>query len=368
MSEFCTRDPIHGWITLPQKVVPIIDSPFFQRLYHIKQTFSAELVYTGATHTRGAHSLGVAYLAKLYANHLFPDDEEIEILLVCAGLLHDIGHGPFSHIWDNAIYPKVITKKPEGLKTSGHDQQRFRIVEYMKDIIDPIIPSYLILNIWRQNCNLSSLFNDIIQGPLGADRMDFILRDAYYSGTTHFGTISADRIINNSLISDGNLCFHHKVLGDITNTLRSRIYMYRNVYLHRTSVAGSILLGKAIEQAIQEDELNLIERTRDLSKFIHLTDAVLFEMVNSDNFYAIRYVTRKLPKMKWEGYNITTIPELKDDDMIYSHKQAKDYPIDKLNKMLKIWDGKSFVSYSDALKKYHYTIEEDVRIDRIYSM
>jgi len=375
MSNFCTRDPVHGWIKLPSEVIPIINSSLFQRLYHIKQTASTELVYTGATHTRGAHSLGAAYLAKLYAQHLFPKDKEKEILLVCCALLHDIGHGPFSHIWDSAIYSEIYSDETgEGLKRGGHDQHRFKIVEYMKDIIDPIIYHNKILNVWRQSTNENTMLNTIVQGPLGADRMDFTLRDAYYTGTSHFGTIANERIIYNSLVIDQKLYYRCKAMGDITNALRARMYMYRKVYLHPTAVAGSILLEKAIKHG--KKDLLFVEKTFDLRTFLYLTDAILYEMASTKKChlkcqrYSNRYIKRILPKLIWEGVDEEEIPEL-EKGHILKKSVVKDYSLEKLDNMIGIWNKKEckIYTFSEALEKNKYgPLDTHITLYRVYSM
>jgi uncharacterized protein len=359
--DFCTRDPVHGWISLPVEVIPVINSPFFQRLYHVKQLSSTELVYTGATHTRGAHSLGVAHIARKYASRLFPKDKKKELIIVIAALLHDIGHGPFSHIWDRVVYNLLFDEKDvHTLKKDGHDQQRFRILEAMRDILPSMINISDIYHIWKQDTEFGRIANLLIQGPLGADRMDFVMRDAHYTGTEHFGTISIDRIISNSFIREvhgcNNIYYSEKILGDITHAIRARMHMYREVYLHKTAVAASALLEEAIKKSFIDHDI--LERSFDLNKFVLLNDGILYELANSSNedvsILARRYLMRDLPAIKKLGTSQSFSPSPEDEKLIRTVK-VKDYTIDQLDDMIGIVSSNGdTIKFSEALEKEMY--------------
>jgi hypothetical protein len=298
-EKWTIRDPVHGMITLPKWVLPVINHPLFQRLFHVKQCGPLHLVFPGAVHTRGLHSLGTAYIAQLYADSLFPGRDDIRRLLILSALLHDIGHGPYSHDFDEAIYADLYEDTPlRGRKKDGHDQHRFKIVEAMKDVIDPIVNHTSILQVWSQVDSDSALYDSIVQGTFGADRIDFTLRDAYFCGTAQFGTIAWDRIIATAFIHDGKLCFPLKVFSDLEHALVSRDYMYNNVYFHKTSLAGSLL----VRQALRGGKIHhrLAERTQNLEVFASLTDSIMMELAACDrqecSEAAKNYLLRNLPK------------------------------------------------------------------------
>src|SRR6056297_801169 len=237
MSNYKTRvsrDPVYGEITLSPLEVLCIDTRPMQRLRDVSQLGGAERVYPGATHTRFLHSLGVMHLSGMYADHLKLSKTQIRLLRL-AGLMHDIGHGPYSHQFDDVAYKKA------GLK-NGHDDQRKRLLielmptemkrvydnsmkeiwkknvkEELQDILEKKITDEedlqpLFLELMERVCQVfegetegSAEFN-IIQGPLGADRIDFVLRDSYYCGTPEYGTVDFQRIIRSSrLIEKGGI-------------------------------------------------------------------------------------------------------------------------------------------------------------------
>jgi HD superfamily phosphohydrolase len=177
------------------------------------------------------------------------------------------------------------------------------------------ISPWMVQAVWNAKPNgEKSVVNDycevlaaIIQGPLGADRIDFIMRDSYYTGTSHLGTIAHIRIIDHAWISDASpispkwakstkkmsLMYSEKVLGDIVHALNGRQYMYSNVYLHKTATAGSILIEEVLEKLP-----DLVDRTMDLERFVFLNDMVIQEALALPEIgeMAKRYLLRQLPK------------------------------------------------------------------------
>ncbi|MCY3411502.1 MAG: HD domain-containing protein [Candidatus Heimdallarchaeota archaeon] len=307
------RDPVHNYIEITPEEGKLIDTPFVQRLRWISQLSGVRLVFPGAQHTRLAHVLGVMHMAGQYAEHVFQefDDKDYRIQLArLGGLLHDIGHGAFSHAYDDTVYREIYPGNPH-----GHDTHRLKMVEsdYLKPYIEATGVSVKDLkDLWEGK---DRVMQAITQGALGADRMDFMLRDAFFSGTTHFGLVASRRIISNSLIKehDGIPSLHYdlKVLDDIFQALLGRFYMYRGVYFHKASAAADILIRKMLFAA--RDPLNLVERTKDLDTYQWINEyTVVGEIMasNSDEmkeakYFASRLLQRNLPKLVWE----TTLPE-----------------------------------------------------------
>ncbi|MGQ4914768.1 MAG: HD domain-containing protein [Candidatus Asgardarchaeia archaeon] len=305
------RDPIHGSIKIIyNEERKILDSPYFQRLRHVSQLAGAQLVYPSATHTRFAHSLGTMHIAGLYASQLFPDDENRIKIIRLSALLHDIAHGPFSHQFDDAVYSKYFkeVKKVKEEILSGHDYQRITVLKRLleENYIDEDTYNG-ILDIWQEK---DSIGYAIVQGVMGADRLDFLLRDSYYSGTQHFGSVPLDRIVNNTYIKEYNgqkiLCYSYKLIDDLYTALIGRFFMYRNVYFHKAARSADILIQHMLEEAA--NEFNLYEWISDLDKFKYLNEYVVTGLIFAKGSKKLRklytriFYNRDLLKMVHEFY------------------------------------------------------------------
>ncbi|MHA2091393.1 MAG: HD domain-containing protein [Candidatus Kariarchaeaceae archaeon] len=288
------RDPIHSYIQLTEEETTLIDSP---------------LVFPGAQHSRLAHGMGVMHLAGEYAAQVFATYDDLEHRIQLArlgGVLHDVGHGPFSHAYDDTVYRILYPGNPH-----GHDTHRMFMVksDYLKPLIENcgVTPKEL-KDLWEGK---DRVMQAIVQGALGADRMDFMLRDAYYSGTTHFGSIASKRLISNALIADHDgipsLHYNLKVLEDIFQSLLGRFYMYRGVYFHKASAAADILIRKILDAA--KLPLNLADRTKDLEEYQYINEYTLLgeimasqdELLQDAKHFTKRLFTRDLPKLVWEA-------------------------------------------------------------------
>lgn len=284
------RDPVHGCIKFPDCIKNVINTSFMQRLKYCSQLGSVDQVFPGGVHNRFIHSIGCMYLTKKYIKHLSKTcdvlGDKLYLAMLC-GLLHDIGHGPFSHSFDVACYTKIYDENvnpqyPDG----GHDIHRNNIINHpeMRDAILSCgtTPEEL-SKVWNATSNDGIYFviNTIVGGSLGADRMDFIMRDAYFCGTQHFGTIAHERIIHSSSILIDNdkfiILFKFNVLNDIINTLEGRRCMYDEVYLHKNAIAGSILVDMFLQGCVKE--LNLVEKTINLEYFKDLDENVLSGLI-----------------------------------------------------------------------------------------
>ncbi|MCD6513683.1 MAG: HD domain-containing protein [Candidatus Odinarchaeota archaeon] len=305
------RDPIHGSIKIEtEEEKKVLDSPFFQRLRYISQLSGAQMVYPSATHTRFAHSLGVMYLAGLYARALLKDDEERISAIRLAAMLHDIGHGPYSHQFDDAVYSQFYSDVPEVAsgQIMGHDYQRFRILEKMAEENYIKDKTYeMILEIWQDKDLIGAA---IVQGVLGADRLDFLIRDSYFCGTQQFGMVPIDRIIKNSYVVDidgtERLAYSYKLLDDLYITLVGRFFMYRNVYFHKAARSADIMIQQLLRMAYKP--LNLGDWINDLDLFSKLNEFTLGGLICSSedkeirDFYERIFVRRKLYKMVFESF------------------------------------------------------------------
>lgn len=300
-----SRDPIYSEIILHPIEILIIDTKAMQRLRYLSQLVGAEYVYSGATHTRFAHSLGVMHLSGIYAEQLYDTPDKVRILRL-AGLLHDIGHGPFSHQFDDVVYKKL------GFN-DGHDEYRHKLLRdyFPKELakkfneapkkLKKAVMEDLEITFGHVSDNVENDFSQlmeevikvyegeekgtidfvVVQGPLGADRLDFLLRDSYYAGTRGFGTGSIDRLIRNAMIvkNDGReiLAYDSKVVDEIYTILFGRFMMYKNVYFHKTSRAVDMMIQELLELSYRT--LKLDERVMNIETFLDLTDQTIINEV-----------------------------------------------------------------------------------------
>ncbi|MFW9922813.1 MAG: HD domain-containing protein [Candidatus Thorarchaeota archaeon] len=249
------KDPIHGYIFIDDIIQELIDTKYFQRLRRIKQLSGSEFVYPGANHTRFEHSLGVSYLAEKMANSLLNDEEvdltenDIEHVKVAA-LLHDIGHGPFSHTFEGLLHR--INKNHE-------DLSRWIVQETeIKDILkENNLDAKIITGLIHGNKTIKDkgYLNQIVSGSCDVDKMDFIVRDSYHTGA-EYGQVDIMRILYTMGVYEENLAVNYSALPALEAFLIARVESFRTIYFHKVSRASQLMIIRALELA--EKELNLL--------------------------------------------------------------------------------------------------------------
>lgn len=243
------NDPVFGFINIPKGLLyDIVRHPIVQRLNRIKQMGLSFVVYPGAQHTRFQHSLGAYHLmqqaiTQLTAKGNFIFDSEAEAVKI-AILLHDIGHGPFSHVLENTLVHHV-----------SHEKISLMLMERMNKEMNGQLS--LAIQIFKDEYPKKFL-HQMVSGQLDMDRMDYLKRDSFYTGVSE-GSIGSARIIEMLQVKDDQLALEAKGIYSIENFLTARRLMYWQVYLHKTSVAYermliSVLL-RAKELAAQGTEL-----------------------------------------------------------------------------------------------------------------
>ncbi|MFT6872870.1 MAG: HD superfamily phosphohydrolase [Roseivirga sp.] len=243
------NDPVYGFITIHSGLIfDIIDHPYFQRLRRIKQLGLTELVYPGAHHTRFHHAIGAMHLMtetleNLRTKGVEISDEEYEATLI-AILLHDVGHGPFSHALESTL-----------LKEVAHESiSHLTIVKLNNEFDGRLSMSIeIFLGAYKRQ-----FFNQLVSSQLDIDRLDYLKRDSYFTGVSE-GTIGAERIIKMLDVKDDQLVVEEKGIYSIENFLSARRLMYWQVYLHKTSVSSEKMLISIIKRA-----KNLTQRGQDL--------------------------------------------------------------------------------------------------------
>lgn len=235
------NDPVYGFISIPSELVyDVISHPYFQRLRYIKQLGMTHLVYPGALHTRFHHALGVMHLMSLAIEILrskgHPITAEEEEAATLAILLHDIGHGPFSH----ALEHSLVT----GIK---HEDISARLMQELNAHFGGRLTQAIeVFN----GTHPKKFLHQLISGQLDLDRMDYLNRDSFFTGVSE-GVISFDRIIKMFNIYDDDLVIEEKGIYSIEKFLIARRLMYWQVYLHKTVISGEMLLVKLLERAKQ---------------------------------------------------------------------------------------------------------------------
>ena len=291
-------DPIHDFIRVYNHELSIIDDPFFQRLRRIRQLSGAHLTYPAAQHTRFEHSLGVMHIAS-QAGHalnekgiLKPDD--IEILRLTA-LLHDIGHGPFSHPFEEAIKETKFSHEDFGKEIILKSEIGDRLSKNGFD-------KRLIAKIAFGNSKLQYM-NEIISGALSADMMDYLLRDGYFTGAEH-AKIDHKRITQSLDVHQKKLALERSALYSFESMMHSRYQMFKAVYFHKTVRAAELMLIEALR--LSDDEFGF--SSFNLNEYVNLTDEyVLSRLISSKSSklkrarqFAQDYQNRKLLKCVFE--------------------------------------------------------------------
>jgi hypothetical protein len=237
------NDPVHGFITINDPIIfDIIGHPFYQRLRRIQQMALAQLVYPGAVHTRLHHSLGAYHLMTIAINELKEKGIEItpeETLAAKAAiLLHDIGHGPYSHALEKVL-----------LKGIDHESISLRIMHYLNEEENSILKGQLTLAIQIfTNQYPKKFLHQLISGQLDVDRLDYLSRDSFFTGVSE-GVVGYERILKMLTVKNNELMVEEKGLNSVEKFLFARQLMYWQVYRHKTVVASENMLVKIIERA-----------------------------------------------------------------------------------------------------------------------
>ena len=253
------NDPVYGFISIPTELIfDLIEHPYFQRLRYIKQVGMTHLVYPGALHTRFHHALGAMHLMGLAIETLRNKGQEIsaeeEEAVTIAILLHDIGHGPFSHALEESIVENI-----------SHEDISTMIMQRLNLQFNGRLS--MAINIFEGNYPHQFL-HQLVSSQLDMDRMDYLNRDSFFTGVSE-GVISSDRIIKMLNVVDDQVVVEEKGIYSIEKFLIARRLMYWQVYLHKTVIAAEQTLVKILkrsrELAVRGEE---VFTTPALSKFL----------------------------------------------------------------------------------------------------
>ena len=257
------RDPIHGLIRLTEQERSIVDTPVFQRLRRIRQLAMADLVYPGALHTRFEHSLGTMHISQRILTRIaetedVPDDDVRIVRL--AALLHDIGHGPFSHVSEYVLdqfYDRDAVG-PAALREKIHEKITVDIIDRRPEIASLLTDAEreAVIRI-IQGTGLRDYRRDIVSSSLDADKMDYLLRDAYFAGV-RYGLFDLEKAVEScKVVRDDDETFlmvDESGLFTVEQLVLSKNHMTQQVYAHRVRTITDVMIVRGLELAIETDE------------------------------------------------------------------------------------------------------------------
>ena len=253
------NDPIYGFITIPNSLIfDLIQHKYFQRLRRITQMGLSYLVYPGAHHTRFHHAIGCVHLMQKSVNMLrfkgVTISEEEETGLYVAILLHDIGHGPFSHAMENSIANNV-----------SHEEISLLFMERLNEEFNGSLT--LAIKIFKGEYPRKFMYQ-LISGQLDMDRADYLKRDSFYTGVAE-GNINSERLITMLNVVDDNLVVEEKGIYSVEKFIVARRLMYWQVYLHKTSLVAEQLLIRVLKRAKELfDDGNNLKASEPLLYFL----------------------------------------------------------------------------------------------------
>ncbi|MFC2272740.1 MAG: HD domain-containing protein [Capnocytophaga ochracea] len=300
------NDPIYGFIHIPSSLVfDIIEHPYFQRLRRINQMGLSYLVFPGAKHTRFEHVLGCVFLMQktvemLRFKGVQISDKEAEGLYI-AILLHDIGHGPFSHAMEHSIV--------EGI---SHEEISFLFMQELNKVFNGKLDTAIAI---FQGTYPRKFMHQLISGQLDMDRADYLKRDSFYTGVAE-GNINSERLISMLNVRNDELVVEEKGLYSVEKFLIARRLMYWQVYLHKTSVAAEQILIRLLNRAKE-----LVQQGQKLT----MSTALAF------------FVKNKISKDNFSQEVLEMFARLDDTDIISAMKEWQFHPdvvLSKLSKML----------------------------------
>jgi len=241
------KDPVHGYVYITEQEKEIIDSYPMQRLHRLRQLAGSEYVYPGANHTRFEHSIGVMYLASRVvensgiSQHINEDEAK---LVKIAGLLHDVGHGPFSHVFEHLL-DKELGKTHEDLTTWIIENSELKEILRRNGYHPEEVGKLAVGRLHRPQ---KAFLDQVISSAVDVDKQDFIVRDTYHTGA-EYGFVDIFRLIHALDVLDGNLAVDLGALSALESLIIARMESFRSIYFHRVGRAAQIMLATAMEKA-----------------------------------------------------------------------------------------------------------------------
>ncbi|MFN8323327.1 MAG: HD domain-containing protein [Chitinophagales bacterium] len=359
------NDPVHGFITIPHELVfDVIEHPYFQRLRRIKQLGLSEYVYPGAIHTRFHHALGAFHLMRKALSMLkikgIKITEEEELAAEIAILLHDIGHGPFSHTLEKCLIADV------------HHEDISKI--YMKKLNEHFKGKLNLAIQIFEGTYRKKFLHQLVSSQLDVDRLDYLARDSFFTGVNE-GAISYERMIEMMNVKNDEIVIEEKGIYSIESFIIARRLMYWQVYLHKTVLCVEQMMVKAIERAkelITAGEkldaspalaffLNQKIRLKDFEKDPKVLHHYS-QLDDVDIFSAFKYWQHhpdKVLRMLCEAILERKLFKIEISNKAFPYKKIKDLNERAMKKYKLNEEEAGYLVFSDSTSNYAYNPTED---------
>ncbi|MDR2967516.1 MAG: HD domain-containing protein [Methanobacteriaceae archaeon] len=292
------RDSVHGNLSLNEFEIKVLDAPEVQRLRRIKQLGFTSLIYPGANHSRFEHSIGAMFLGSKLADQLELSDYDKQLVRISA-LLHDIGHGPFSHV-------------SEAVLNVNHEELTAKVIKntHLNEIISESFDIEDIISIIQGK----GTFGPIISGELDVDRMDYLIRDSHYTGVA-YGIIDVERIIANMKLNQ-YLFLDIKGVQAAESALVARYQMYPSVYQHHTTRIINSMFRRCLIRMNEEDVI-------DFSKMYHYDDSDIVSICRNQEGFVKDMIERLDNRNLLKNVNSTPLNEFERPQDVFKIKKEK---------------------------------------------
>lgn len=336
------RDPVYGEIAIPDEFLPIVDHPLFQRLRGIKQLGVAYLVYPGATHSRFSHCLGAFHIAKSF------NDPRVMLY----ALVHDIGHAPLSHAVESALKRARISFDHDG-----------HLKSYLKQLLEGT--SFDLKDLRRVRAKAA-----LVDGDLGVDRMDYLLRDSYFTGVTA-GNIPWERLVRLMKVKGGKTIIHPKSVGSVEHFFIARYIMGSTVYMHKTVLLAQGMFSQALKHLLKDvphDEIvKMDDAALSMAMRNHEKASILWNKIESRDIFKMvkQYDSEKLAR---EDYK-KLVAELGEDAVIQG-KRGKWYKpmrvsLETGERLQRVSPLISSLMRSDRKREYHFVAVDRAQLRKV---
>ena len=366
-SEVVFKDPVHDSIHIQhQLILNLIDSKEFQRLRRIKQLGTAQYTFHGAEHTRFQHSLGVYEITRRICNHFvrnYPNewDDGERLVTLTAALLHDIGHGPFSHTFE-----KIFDTDHEQFTIDIILDEKTEVNQILKRV-SPVFPNQVASVIKGNYPNPQVV--QLISSQIDADRMDYLQRDAYFTGVT-YGMFDLSRILRVIRPYQDGIAFQYQGMHAVEDYIVSRYQMYMQVYFHPVSRGMEVTLDRLLTRAKDLYEMGelkpdvpvlvpFFEKKSSLADYLKLDDHVLMSIINFWTENTDRHLSQ-LAKMFLHRKPLKSIEFNVDKDLaIIAH-------LEDLVKQLYYHENYYSMQHRSSDISYDYSLKEKAPITLIH--
>jgi len=329
------QDSVHGPVRIDPRLFCIIDTPEFQRMRWIHQVGTSFLVCPSVSHTRFSHSIGTYHVAKTLLNNIYHEqrprnlNRRLIFVITTAALIHDIGHGPFSHVLEGALHSldcgeELLNHEEMGRRIIDAMYEKYEAVrkeyskvdiELIKALIEPELPAHSELISVYTKQGLRWIFN-LLSGPIDVDKLDYLWRDGYYSGLGPRGSGDADlhRVLTSVRVIDNKIAFSKKVRDNILDIMRKRWSYHKRVYQHKTTIAFDILITEVL---IEYFKVKGTRRLLKVENYTKLDDSIIGEIRRSTDpklararFLVNMVDVREQPRLIWSCKNISNLKVL----------------------------------------------------------